>query len=671
MSISEWLQELHEVLPMSRALILHGNVKDVLYYQPPETTFHNPASTLHLGQYYPIRRFLNRFMLDKGYSLIGHYDLLDGLEFHSQDQLDLFSGFIQTMERSSAATHGGSVYQVPGAQDARGSTGPQDSADSDTTRVSQTFSANSKDFYETFVRVRNLFDLRECPPAAFVIYFGEKLVGAPNQHDLAERSNIILINKIIENSRIVKNNPLLLIIVTDEIRKLPSEIYFGSPRCRQIHISKPSIEERKLFIHFFFGNFLKSSEIGSKDPIIENLAAYSEGLSHYDLHNLTLLSHSSKIPIEDAKSLVKRYKFGQKQSPWDKLSKEKVMGTPWKRIRRDHTGNPLKDHAGRYESETVPLDIASCLKERVIGQDHAVGAIETMVIRAIEGIQSSKASDSLTKQPKGIFLFAGPTGVGKTELTKAFTEWLFGDENEMLRFDMSEYNQEHSDQKLIGAPPGYVGHEQGGQLTNAVRKKPFSVILFDEIDKMHKKVWDIFLQILEDGRLTDGTGETVYFSETVIIMTSNLGGASHPHGRTMKEIEQHYVGAVRTFFRETLGRPEILNRIGMDNIIPFHSIDREFQEKIIWQKLNSVHLSYLEKTAVNVDFDSSVITFLIEDPEGFSRNGARGVEHLITTHIINPLARYLFFHPEAKEKGTTLKMTIHSGQKVETYISEG
>ncbi len=621
----DWFKQLQDAVAVASAVTVHGNIKDFL--------LHATGGQL---QFSNIRSFFEQFLHATGYELVGHYDILDGLEFWTEEQLAQYKELVRLSENTQRS--GTKPYAY--GEDEPGDTGHSPDQDNAAVYVMQSHSANTKDFFETFSRIRSLFNRRDCPPFAVVFYYSDYFLGSTKGLNLDDRANLILFEKIINIAR--RKPPQIVIIVADDIRKVPAQLYFGNPRCRQLYIPAPGKNERKYCIQKFLGMFYGNDT--EKDlPAIESLAAYTEGLTNYDLNNIAQLSTRLQISLQKGRELVKQYKFGSKTSPWDELSKERIRATPWKRLKKNANGQPELDPSGRSQVEEVSLDMQSCLKERVVGQDHAIAAMEDMVIRAVQGIQSSRGQDAFAK-PKGIFLFCGPTGVGKTELTKAFTEWLFGDESAMIRFDMSEFGQEHSDAKLIGAPPGYVGHEQGGQLTNAVKKKPFCVILFDEVDKMHRKIWDIFLQILDDGRLTDGTGDTVYFSESVIVMTSNLGGAKQPSAANMRDIRKHYFDSVSHFFREVLGRPEIFNRIGMNNVIVFNPIGPDFQETIIWQKLNTVNLAYLEKKNVRLDFDRSVIDYLRNSDEGFSRNGARGVENLITACIINPLAKHLFYN---------------------------
>ncbi len=208
--------------------------------------------------------------------------------------------------------------------------------------------------------------------------------------------------------------------------------------------------------------------------------------------------------------------------------------------------------------------------KRVVGQAEAVKAVSTAVRRARAGLQDPH-------RPIGSFMFLGPTGVGKTELTKALAEFLFDDEAALLRIDMSEYMEKHSVARLIGAPPGYVGYEEGGALTEAVRRRPYQVVLFDEIEKAHPDVFNVLLQVLDDGRLTDGQGHTVDFRNTLIVMTSNLGSeflASQPEGQDTDAVRDQVMAVVRASFR-----PEFLNRV--DEIILFHRLQRSDMTKIV------------------------------------------------------------------------------------------
>ena len=271
------------------------------------------------------------------------------------------------------------------------------------------------------------------------------------------------------------------------------------------------------------------------------------------------------------------------------------------------------------------LRMEEMLGQRVIGQAQAVRAVSTAVRRARAGLQDPN-------RPIGSFMFLGPTGVGKTELTKALAEYLFDDETALVRMDMSEYMEKHSVARLIGAPPGYVGYDEGGALTEAVRRRPYQVVLFDEIEKAHPDVFNVLLQVLDDGRLTDGQGRTVDFRNTLIIMTSNIGAeflVNQPEGEDTGAVRDQVMGMVRTHFR-----PEFLNRI--DEIILFHRLQKSEMGRIVDIQFNRLR-KLLEDRKIELNLDAKARDWLAEkgwDPA----YGARPLKRVIQRSVQDPLA---------------------------------
>jgi ATP-dependent Clp protease ATP-binding subunit ClpB len=271
------------------------------------------------------------------------------------------------------------------------------------------------------------------------------------------------------------------------------------------------------------------------------------------------------------------------------------------------------------------LRMEDALAARVVGQAEAVHAVSTAVRRARAGLQDPG-------RPIGSFMFLGPTGVGKTELTRALAAFLFDDETALIRIDMSEYMEKHSVARLIGAPPGYVGYEEGGALTEAVRRRPYQVILFDEIEKAHADVFNVLLQVLDDGRLTDGHGRTVDFRNTLIVMTSNLGSEYLANlGET--DIDEQVRGMVMTAVRAHF-RPEFLNRL--DDILLFHRLQRGDMAAIVDIQLARLQ-KLLDERKVSLDIDDSARQWLAE--KGYDPTyGARPLKRVIQRQVQDPLA---------------------------------
>jgi ATP-dependent Clp protease ATP-binding subunit ClpB len=291
------------------------------------------------------------------------------------------------------------------------------------------------------------------------------------------------------------------------------------------------------------------------------------------------------------------------------------------------TGIPLNRLMQGEVEKLLHLD--DHLHQRVIGQDEAVRAVADAVLRARSGIKDPN-------RPIGSFLFIGPTGVGKTELARALAHTLFDDESNLVRIDMSEYMEKHTVARLIGAPPGYVGYEEGGQLTEAVRRKPFSVILFDEIEKAHHDVFNVLLQVLDDGRLTDSQGRTVDFKNTVLIMTSNLGSQeileAQQRNVDYEGIRALVLGEIQQHFR-----PEFLNRV--DEVVVFHPLTQEELGPIVEIQLTRLRARLADRQMA-LELSSAAVTELASrgyDPV----YGARPLKRLIQQEIETPLSRMI------------------------------
>lgn len=328
-----------------------------------------------------------------------------------------------------------------------------------------------------------------------------------------------------------------------------------------------------------------------------------------------------KIP-EIEKKISEREKEINTIPPEERLLREEVRDDDIARVVSRWTGIPVARLLSSESDKLVRLEEE--LKKRVMGQDEALAKVAAAIRRNRAGIAEET-------RPIGSFLFLGPTGVGKTETARALAECLFNDERALIRIDMSEYQEAHTMARLIGAPPGYVGYEEGGQLTEAVRRKPYSVVLFDEIEKAHPQIFNVFLQMLDDGRLTDGRGRIVSFKNTVIILTSNLGSdvISEASGKKEEEMRRKVMEIVSRAFR-----PEFLNRL--DQMIVFHRLTPALMEKIVDKELARVR-NRLDHQEIRLDFTQALRKHLVS--EGYdSVYGARPLKRVIQDLILDELA---------------------------------
>ena len=508
--------------------------------------------------------------------------------------------------------------------------------------------------------LRNLVSQRTAH-GALLLDFASRLTRQPNHLSEAEHRFFVAAEKLAVHAAPVvatrskptatpsmaqrpRFNPVLWLV--NRPQDLPSWFALDNERIATLVIGKPDYETRQtaaaqlapLLIGY------DQASMTERAQFLKNFTEGTEGMSLTALSDITELADLRKLGIHDIDDAVRCYKVGAHDNPW----------------RKDYLRSKIR-HA------------QTLIEDRVKGQYSAVVKTLDILKRSVMGLTGAQARSG-SGRPRGVLFFAGPTGVGKTELAKTLTQLIFGDERAYLRFDMSEFAEEHTSARLLGAPPGYIGFDAGGELTNAVREKPFSVVLFDEIEKAHPRILDKFLQILEDGRLTDGRGETAYFSETILIFTSNLGiyveDASGQRRQNVRpgdaydNVEAQVREAIENYFKFKLARPELLNRIG-DNIVVFDFITPDVAEKIFHGMLKNVARRLQEEFKIHMTLAPEVLRTLLERCTHDLDHGGRGIGNQLESAFINPLSRILF-ETDLQGKQHLLVNGLQESEKVVT-----
>ena len=591
--IPKWHKELELFSGIKPLLIMEGNVSDQYRYPVDGTIGQN--------EIVPLSAYLYSYFKDNGYDQVIFYSNLVGfVSPYDPSMLERFAALTETEIKQGA--------------------------------IPSEFKGNDANTAPNVIR-RALG--QQMAATVTVLEMASRYITTPERMDQQDVNsfNILLQSALSATTvRTVQGKKQnLLIVLVNKLNDLPAWFYLHNPVCKSITLEAPDREERKRiltgdsFATFFSGTaYRRDMPFYEEHPdelerIKEKFVGLTEGMTFTELDEMRKLCKSEETPIRDLCKIVDLYKYGVKENPWSTLSLSSL--------------------------KTAKQDF----EKRIKGQDTALERTLDVVKRAVTGMNGINSSN--TGKPKGVLFYAGPTGTGKTETAKALAEKLFGDESTCIRFDMSEFGQSHSDQKLMGAPPGYVGYETGGQLTNAVKKNPFCILLFDEIEKAHSTILDKFLQILEDGRMTDGQGNTVYFSETIIIFTSNLGiyvkdafGHREPNvtmDMPYSEVKTKVRSAIEDYFKLELGRPEILNRIG-ENIVVFDYIRKDAAEQILKAQVNKIVSRLREQKNIHIRIEDFAYNSLQEAATFDLSNGGRGIGNQVESLLINPLSRWLF-----------------------------
>jgi AAA domain (Cdc48 subfamily)/C-terminal, D2-small domain, of ClpB protein len=589
-----WVRELSIALTVYPQILLTGNVRDT--YMLPPADGAGPALAP-----YGLDEVIERACRERDYGGLAIHDpVLDTMTvWPLRDDFAAFPPGLVRMAEEDA----GPARPEPG-QD------PRESLPSQEDRL--------RSLLVEVVRHRG-------PAVGLVFPYAARVGSGDGDQDPAGRRLFTVVEALADTAQQVPGpHPVMpyntIFWITERQEQMPPEFPVGNRSIRVITIPAPPIDQRVAAARYSVTGMVGAEGDAAAEAAALTLAAETHGMRNTEVLAIGRMALDREIPADRLREAARLYRVGVTDNPWAAATLRRSIA-----------------------------DGDEYLNARVIGQPRAVRKTMEIFKRSATGLTGAQAASSPSR-PRGVLFLAGPTGVGKTELAKGIATMIFGSDSRPVRFDMSEFAEEHARDRLIGAPPGYVGHTAGGELTNAVRANPMSVLLFDEIDKANPRLYDLFLQILEDGRLTDGRGATVYFTECVLIFTSNLGVVvRQPDGveRRLtradrpKAVQDALRLAFDQFFDQVIRRPELRNRFG-DSFIAMDFIQPESVPEILAKALRSVTERVAEVQGARLELSAAAHEALRLASVTQLDHGGRGVNNTVEAALVNPLATELF-----------------------------